>query len=108
MQRSQTNSYVPDYILQCYASWLWCDEVNADKTQQLLSILQAKPIGGQVSTTSRDIVGHLRRLSGCAQYCANGNGSRCSLKSLPRESPDEKAGAYQLPDSRAHIQENRS
>ena len=59
MQRSQTNSYVPDYILQCYASWLWCDEVNADKTQQLLSILQAKPIGGQVSTTSRDIVGHL-------------------------------------------------
>lgn len=22
-ERSQTNSYVPDYILQCYASWLW-------------------------------------------------------------------------------------
>lgn len=56
---SQTNSYAPDYNLQRYASWLWRDEVNADKTQQLLSILQARAVDGQVSTTSRDIVGHL-------------------------------------------------
>lgn len=58
-ERSQTNNYAPDYILQRYASWLWRDEVNADKTQQLLNILQAKAVDGQVSTTSRDIVGHL-------------------------------------------------
>lgn len=58
-ERSQTNSYAPDYILQRYASWLWRDEVNADKTQRLLDVLQAKANDGQVSTTSRDIVGHL-------------------------------------------------
>lgn len=59
-ERLVTNQFEPEYILQRYASWLWRgDERTDDNCARLLAALQRRAVNNSVSTTSRDIVGHL-------------------------------------------------
>jgi hypothetical protein len=58
-ERAKTSSYAPDYILQRYASWLWRDTADDARRRQLLTLLQERAVDGKVSTSSRDLIGHL-------------------------------------------------
>ncbi|MFA5664084.1 class I SAM-dependent methyltransferase [Castellaniella sp.] len=59
-ERRRTSRHEPDHILERYASWLWpgaqCTDV---RRQALRDTLQHRAVDGLVSTTSRDIIGHL-------------------------------------------------
>lgn len=58
-ERRQTSRYAPDYIVQRYASWLWREGASDEQCQHLLELLHQRAEEGQVSTCSRDLVGHL-------------------------------------------------
>lgn len=59
-ERLKTSHHAVDYIFERYASWLFKQD-SADETrrQQLRQALQQRSVDGKLSTTSRDVVGHL-------------------------------------------------
>ena len=59
-ERCKTTPYELDYIFERYASWLWRgDEATPERREQLRQSLQKRVTAGQLTSTSRDIVGHL-------------------------------------------------
>ncbi|MFA5665218.1 class I SAM-dependent methyltransferase [Castellaniella sp.] len=59
-ERVRTHHHDPDHVLERYASWLWRGAEYTDvRRQALRDTLHHSAIDGKVSTTSRDIIGHL-------------------------------------------------
>lgn len=58
--RIRTHEHDPDAMLERYASWLWPgDAATPMHRQALRDTLHHRAIHGKITTTSRDIVGHL-------------------------------------------------
>ena len=58
-ERSKTSAHPPAYLLERYASWLWREQADDTRREQLHVALERRTDNELVSTRSRDIVGHL-------------------------------------------------
>lgn len=58
-ERVKTSAHPPARILERYVSWLWREQADDSKREQLRAALERRANNKLVSTQSRDIVGHL-------------------------------------------------